>query len=252
MMSVTLIGPDKARSIVQTAEETTVRDVATSKYGLFRRITKCNGITVDPFTTEVAAGDTVTVESERVIAKNHFPIQGGVMTDKTNKPVFVYVATYSTLDDAKADYGEVKSLYFDGVIGVFDAAVVSKDATGQVKIHKTEMPTQYGAWGGLAVGALVGIFFPPYLVWELAAGAAAGSLIGHFWAGMSRSDLKEIGDTLQASTATLIVVGRSRLQETLQRVTKRAVKQFEKQLDTDIQDFDKALTKAVNQSLKAA
>jgi len=35
-------------------------------------------------------------------------------------------------------------------------------------------------------------------------------------------------------------------------VTKRAVKQFEKQLDTDIQDFDKALTKAVNQSLKAA
>jgi uncharacterized membrane protein len=97
-----------------------------------------------------------------------------------------------------------------------------------VKIHKTEMPTPYGAWGGLAVGALVGIFFPPYLVWELAAGAAAGSLIGHFWAGMSRSDLKEMGETLQASTATLIVVGRSRLQEALQKVTRRAVKQFEK------------------------
>ena len=64
----------------------------------------------------------------------------------------------------------MKQLYFDGVIGVYDAAVVSKDATGQVKINKTEMPTQYGAWGGLAVGALVGIFFPPYLVWELAAG----------------------------------------------------------------------------------
>ena len=174
------------------------------------------------------------------------------MAERTNKPVFVYVATYSSLDDAKADYGEVKGLYFDGVIGVFDAAVVSKDATGQVKIHKTEMPTQYGAWGGLAVGALVGIFFPPYLVWELAAGAAAGSLIGHFWAGMSRSDLKEIGEALQASTATLIVVGRSRLQEALQRVTRRSVQQFEKQLDTDIQDFDKALAEAVNQSQKAA
>ena len=69
---------------------------------------------------------------------------------------------------------------------------------------------------------------------------------------MSRSDLKEIGDTLQASTATLIVVGRSRLQEALQKVTKRAVKQFEKQLNTDVEAFDKALTEAVNQSLKAA
>ena len=174
------------------------------------------------------------------------------MAEKTNKPVFVYVATYSNYDDAKADYGEVKQLYFDGVIGAFDAAVVSKDATGQVKIHKTEMPTQYGAWGGLAVGALVGIFFPPYLVWELAAGAAAGSLIGHFWAGMSRSDLKEIGETLKASTATLIVVGRSRLQEALQKVTKRAVNQFEKQLNTDVEAFDKALAEAVRMAQKEA
>jgi uncharacterized membrane protein len=174
------------------------------------------------------------------------------MADRTNKPVFVYVATYSNYDDAKADYGEVKQLYFDGMIGVFDAAVISKDATSQVKIHKTEMPTQYGAWGGLAVGALVGIFFPPYLVWELAAGAAAGSLIGHLWAGMSRSDLKEIGETLQASTAALIVVGRSRLQEVLQKVTKRAAKQFEKQLNTDVEAFDKALTEAVNMLLKEA
>jgi len=174
------------------------------------------------------------------------------MAEKTNEPVFVYVATYATLDDAKADYDGVKKLYFDGVIGVFDAAVVSKDATGQVKIHKTEMPTQYGAWGGLAVGALVGIFFPPYLIWELVGGAALGTLIGHLWGGMSRSDLKEMGETLQASTATLIVVGRSRLQEALQKVTKRAVNQFEKQLDTDVQAFDKALTEAVNQALKDA
>ena len=174
------------------------------------------------------------------------------MADRTNKPVFLYVATYSSLDNAKADYGEVKQLYFDGVIGVFDAAVISKDATGQVKIHKTEMPTQYGGWGGLAVGALVGIFFPPYLIWELVGGAALGTLLGHLWAGMSRSDLKEIGETLQASTATLIVVGRSRLQEALQNATKRAVKQFEKQLNTDVEAFDKALAEAVNQALKEA
>ncbi len=174
------------------------------------------------------------------------------MADKADKTVFVYVATYTGLDDAKADYAAVKQLYFDGVIGVYDAAVVSKDATGQVKIHKTEMPTQYGAWGGLAVGALLGIFFPPYLVWELAVGAGAGALLGHIWAGLSRSDVKEIGDTLQASTATLIVIGRSRLQEALADATKHAVKQFEKALSTDVDAFSKDLTDAVNKSLKAA
>ena len=174
------------------------------------------------------------------------------MADRTNKPGFLYVATYSNYDDAKADYGEVKQLYFDGVIGVFDAAVISKDATGQVKIHKTEMPTQYGGWGGLAVGALVGIFFPPYLIWELVGGAALGTLLGHLWAGMSRSDLKDIGETLQASTATLIVVGRSRLQEALQNATRHAVKQFEKQLNTDVESFDKALTEAADLLVKEA
>jgi len=174
------------------------------------------------------------------------------MADKTNKPVFVYVATYSTLDDAKSDFKAVKQLYFDGVIGVFDAALVSKDAAGKVRIHKTEMPTQYGAWSGLAVGALVGIFVPPYLVWELAAGAAAGSLVGHLWAGMSRSDLKDIGETLQASTATLIVVGRSKLQDALEKATRHAVNQFEKELNLEIESFSKALAGAVNQGLKAA
>jgi uncharacterized membrane protein len=190
------------------------------------------------------------------------------MADKTNKTVVVYVATYTSLDDAKADYGAVKQLHSAGIIGTYDAAVISKDAAGKVKIIKTEKPTEHGAWAGLAVGALVGLFFPPYLLWETAVGAGAGAaigagtggaigagagaLIGHFWAGMSRSDLKEIGDTLQASMAALIVIGRSRLQEALRDATQHAVKQFEKELSTDVDAFNKDLTEAINQSLKGA
>ena len=173
------------------------------------------------------------------------------MVDK-NKPVVVYVATYASLDDAKADYQAVKQLYSAGIIGTYDAAVISKDAAGKVTIMETEKPTQLGAWTGLAVGALVGVFFPPYLVWEMAIGAVAGALIGHFWRGLSRSDMKKIGDTLQESTATLIVIGRSKLQEALRDATKHAVKQFEKELSTDVEAFNEDLTEAVNQSLKGA
>ena len=166
--------------------------------------------------------------------------------------VVVYVASYSSLNDANADYAAVKQLYRDGVIGVYDAAVVSKGADGQVKIHRTEKPTEYGALSGLAVGAIVGIFFPPYLVWELTAGAMIGTLIGHFWAGMSRSDLKQIGDMLQASTATLIVVGKSKLRQVLTEAVNHEIKDFEKELATDVKAFNKDLKAAVEDFLKAA
>ncbi len=172
--------------------------------------------------------------------------------DRKNETVVVYVASYPNLNEANADYAAVKHLYRDGVIGVYDAAVVSKDADGHVKIHATEKPTEYGALSGLAVGALVGIFFPPYLVWELAAGAVIGSLIGHFWAGMSHSDLKQIGDTLQASTATLIVVGKSKLHKVLTDAVNHEIKDFEKELTTDAKAFDKDLKAAVEDFLKAA
>ncbi|MGB8776040.1 MAG: hypothetical protein WCC78_18035, partial [Terriglobales bacterium] len=99
------------------------------------------------------------------------------MADKTNKTIVVYVASYANLNDAKADYQAVKELHSAGIIGTYDAAVIGKDATGKVTITETEKPTQYGAWTGLAVGVLVGLFFPPYLVWEAAIGAIAGALI---------------------------------------------------------------------------
>ncbi len=63
MITVTLLGPDKVQSFVETSKDTTVRDVATSKYHLFWRTTKRNGISVVPFTTTVVDGDTVTVEN---------------------------------------------------------------------------------------------------------------------------------------------------------------------------------------------
>lgn len=163
------------------------------------------------------------------------------MADTTNEGVVIYIATYASLDDAKTDYEAVKQLHSAGVIGTYDAAVISKDATGKVTILKTEKPTQHGAWTGLAVGALVGLFFPPYLVWEAAIGAGAGALIGHFWRGLSRSDMKKIGDALQESTATLIVIGQSKLQQALQDATKHALKQFEQELNTDAESFTKDL-----------
>jgi uncharacterized membrane protein len=60
----------------------------------------------------------------------------------------------------------------------------------------------------LAVG-VVAVLFPPVgigLACAGAAGAAIGGVAGHASGGMSRSDLKELGDALGAGQAGLIVV----------------------------------------------
>ena len=55
------------RSMVSISNDPTVRDVATSRYDLFRQTTRRHGMIIDPFSAKVTDGDTVTIEemSER-------------------------------------------------------------------------------------------------------------------------------------------------------------------------------------------
>jgi len=87
--------------------------------------------------------------------------------------------------------------------------VVTKDDAGKVRVSKDEMATRHGAWGGAAVGALVGILFPPAIIASAAVGAAVDRVSGHLWRGMSRADVKEFGDLIDAGQAALVIVGSS-------------------------------------------
>lgn len=162
----------------------------------------------------------------------------------SDEPVFLYIASYTSEDDARADLEALYELHAGGVVGTYDAALVSKDADGKVHVHKHEKPTQHGAWTGIGVGALVAILFPPSLLASTVVGGTAGGLIGHLWHGLSRHDVKELGETLDAGEAALVIVGRSKLEETLDRELKRATKRMEKQLDADAKAFEKELDAA--------
>jgi uncharacterized membrane protein len=111
-------------------------------------------------------------------------------------------------------------------------------------VHKTEKPTQHGAWTGIAVGAVVGILFPPSILGAAAVGGVAGGVTGHLWKGMSRGDLKDLGETLDDGQAAIIVVGESKIEEQLQKAVTRASKTIEKQLDADSEDLKKELQEA--------
>ena len=164
-----------------------------------------------------------------------------------DKPVFLYAAIYDDIADAEADYEAVFDLHDAGAIGTFDSAVIRKEDDGKVRVTKTEKPTQHGAWTGAAVGALVGIIFPPAVLGSAIVGAGAGGLTGHLSRGISRGDLKDLGDELEAGTAAVIVIAESKIEEQLEQATKRANKLIEKQVDADADEFEREIEAAARE-----
>lgn len=162
----------------------------------------------------------------------------------SDRPVFLYPAIYDDVAEAEADYEAVFDLHAAGAIGTFDSAVIYKDEDGKVHVSKTEKPTQHGAWTGAGVGALVGILFPPSLIGTAIVGAGAGGLIGHLKGGVSRGDLKELGEELEQGTAAVIVLGESKIEEQLEKATQRATKLIEKQIDADADELKREIEAA--------
>jgi uncharacterized membrane protein len=160
--------------------------------------------------------------------------------------VFIFIGTYPNELAAQDDYAVVKDLHAAGAVGTYDAAVVTKD-NGKVSVNKDEMATRHGAWGGAAVGAVVGILFPPSIIAGAAVGAAVGGVGGHLWRGMSRADVKELGDVIDDGEACLVVVGETTVQAALEKAGLKAEKQIAKQLDVRPKDIDKAIQEAATE-----
>ena len=115
----------------------------------------------------------------------------------------------------------------------------------QVKIvDKIEKPTQHGGWAGMAVGAAMGLIFPPSILVGGLLGAGAGALIGHLEGGMSRSDVKEVGEMLEDSEAALIVVGEATIERAVDDATSRAKKQLKKEIRADAREMERAVDEA--------
>ena len=163
--------------------------------------------------------------------------------------LLVVVGVYGSVDDAKADYDLVGDLHTEaGLIDAYDAAVIERTDKGKTKIvKKHETPTRVGgALGGgmgLATGLVVALF--PFaavggglLVGTTAGGAILGAIAGHAAAGMSRHDLKELGEQLDEGTAGLVVVAVSDMGAKVERAMQRAEKVQQKQLEADVSEIE--------------
>ena len=130
--------------------------------------------------------------------------------------IFVLAAGYDDVDAALADYHALEAAYKHvGTSLDFDATVVAREPDGKVKIverhdeHQREGTTVGLGWG-LAAGAVAALFPAVGIVSALAVGGGAGALIGRLThkasSGISRDDLKALGEVLDQGQAGLVVV----------------------------------------------
>ena len=147
--------------------------------------------------------------------------------------LMVFVGTYDSVEEAQADYQLVHELHTEaGLIDGYDAAVVERRDDGKVKIvKKHETPTRVGGVLGGGIGlatGLVVVLFPfaavggGLVATTTAGGAILGAVAGHAAAGMSRHDLKDLGEHLDAGTAGLVVVAVSDMGAKVEQAMKRA------------------------------
>lgn len=160
---------------------------------------------------------------------------------------FILVATYPSERAARDDYQVVKEAHGRGLVGSYDAAIITKDASGKVHEDKDETATRHGAWWGIAAGAAVGIIFPPSIIGAAAAGGVIGGVGGHLAKGMSRSEAKELGDFIDPGEAGLLVVGESKVEEAITKAVTKAEKKTAKELDVDPKDVDRILRAAIKE-----
>jgi len=155
-----------------------------------------------------------------------------------------FVGVYDNVSDADADYELVKDLHTKAnLIDAYDAAVIERRTDGKVKITKKhETPTRVGGVLGAGIGlatGLVVVLFPfaavggGLIAATTGGGAVLGALAGHAAAGMSRHDLKELGESLDAGQAGLIVVGVSDMGAKIEKSMKKARKVEAKEMKAD-------------------
>ncbi len=159
-------------------------------------------------------------------------------------PLFIYIGTYSSESAARADYDALRDHLSAIAFRLYDAAVVTKDTSGKVHVHHDNFMTRHGAWGGVVVGAMVGILFPPAMIATAAIGGAVGAISGHLWRGLSRADVQQLGELIDAGQAALFLIGGTTLEAAMDKLQLTSQQHVSKQIDVSTTDIDTAIKDA--------
>lgn len=121
--------------------------------------------------------------------------------------VYVLAGLYDDSSQAKSDWTQLGQMHKEGIVGNYQAALFEKRDDGKVKVLDTTSTTRtHGAGWGAAIGAAVGLIFPPALLATAAEGAIVGAAAGDLSKGWFKGDVKQIADQLQPGQEGIVAV----------------------------------------------
>lgn len=148
----------------------------------------------------------------------------------------------------------LRRLQSEYLIDLEDAAYVTKDPDGKVKVHQSHSLTGSGALGGGFWGLLFGLlFFVPIL--GLAVGMGIGALVGHYSDyGIDREFMEGIRAQMKpGSSAIFVLVRKSTPDKVIPEVAKYGGTVLQTNLSDDTeQKLQAALDKAQKQEAPAS
>jgi len=158
----------------------------------------------------------------------------------------LYVATYMDPSAADSDYQTLKSAESSDDFKIEGSVVVNRDEAGKVDVKETGGgEVGRGALIGGGVGAIVGLFAPPFLL-ATAVGAGIGAIAGEI---SKKHEDKELGvdleEYLPEGSSAILVVMDDKYLDNVQAALTKADKQVNKAISSG--DYDK-LQKAVGKA----
>ena len=109
---------------------------------------------------------------------------------------------------AEASLRQLQTMEKSGAVKVLDAAVITKQPDGKLKIDEIkELTPKKGRRRGAIVGGIFGVVFPPSLIVSAIVGGVAGGLLGRFTdQGMENDQLKAIGDEMLPGSSAIVAI----------------------------------------------
>jgi uncharacterized membrane protein len=147
----------------------------------------------------------------------------------------IMMATFPTEDGASGAMEVLKDMAKDGTIDIVDAAVLTREADGDVKVKQESLPS-VKKWTkrGAIIGGVIGLIFPPSLIGGalVGAGIGAGSAkIGK--EALKSDDLWEAAKDLEPGTSAFIAVVEDEWVKQVQKAAQGYSRLAEEALDAD-------------------
>lgn len=159
-----------------------------------------------------------------------------------SNPVIV-VGTYHNRHRAELDYENLaKNREEMWKERLYALALVERKASGEVKVaNHLEPESDVGGIAGTVVGGLLGLFYPPVIILTAAAGGGVARAAAHFWHGVSRKDVAELGDAIDAGEGAILVLA-ARLPDDLESVLPHASRVAHRLMKHKHEDIEALIT----------